>query len=110
LFNIFTFVANNHGVQEQQLSTQQQARRKNQVKIALKRRMSVAKACKLRFVDVVNMKHMEHATGDDEEVAEDELLLLTSCDTSPALDFFFIMCAPTASRPLPDLQIQVAKR
>jgi hypothetical protein len=35
---------------------------------------------------------------------------LTTCDTSPALDFFFIMCAPTASRPLKDFQARVAER
>jgi hypothetical protein len=43
-------------------------------------------------------------------VEEESAEPFTSCDTSPALDFFFIVCAPTSSRSLSDFQTRVGER
>jgi hypothetical protein len=109
LFDIYSFVANKHGLQQQR-----SAQRKTEAKVAMKRRKSVAQTRKYGIqgspqkMGEQPVKDTEVDQGGEEE--EDELLLLTSCDTSPALDFFFIMCAPTASRPLLDFQVQIAER
>jgi hypothetical protein len=130
VFDLFAFVANSHGQQQQVQSQQksptpqkkQQRQRPKGSRDDVNHSNNGGNSSKSTGVngssngnirgggnvgEAINLKAA--AANVRAPIAEKDLLT-TTCDTSPALEFFFIMCAPTASRPLKDFQARVAER